>query len=252
MINPLDMTGRSILVVGASSGIGLAASILLSQLGARVTLVARKRDRLEAARMKLEGKGHLVDVFDVTNYECIPNWMKALAKNFGPFDGLLNCAGKYLFHPVRVLDSVHLEALWPVNVFSCLWLAKGFRQRGVNNSGGAIVFVSSSVGLVGQPCLSGYSASKGAIVSMTRSLAIELARERIRVNCVAPGSLKTAMTDVIGPAPTPEDLVQVENDHPLGFGEPIDVANAAVYLLSPTSKWITGTTLVVDGGYTAH
>jgi NAD(P)-dependent dehydrogenase (short-subunit alcohol dehydrogenase family) len=153
---------------------------------------------------------------------------------------------------VNVLDAAHVEALWRVNVFASLWLAKGFRQRGVSNSGGAIVLVSCAVGLIGQSGLCAYSASKGAIISLTRSLAMELVREKIRVNCVVPGNLKTLMTDVTGPVPIAEDFAAVETNHPLGFGEPIDVAHAVAYLMSPAAKWITGTTLVVDGGYTAH
>ena len=252
MINPLDMTGRKVLVVGASSGIGRATSILLSQLGARVILVARNRDRLEAVQHELMGAGHVADVFDVSNYANIPGWMLGLARTHGPFDGVLNCTGKYLLNPLKVLDAAQVETLWRVNVFAGLWLAKGFRQRSVNNSGGSLVLISSVVGLIGQAGLSAYSASKGAVVSMTRSLAMELAREQIRVNCIAPSNLKTAMTDVTGPAPSAEDLAGIEKDHPLGFGEPGDVANAAAYLLSNAAKWITGTTLVIDGGYTAH
>jgi len=253
MTNPMDMTGRRVLVVGASSGIGRAAAILLSQLGARVILVARHADKLDLVLRELEGEGHQAEVFDVSRYDAIPEWLRGVSGKAGPLDGAVNCAGKFTMSPLKVIDAKQAEALWKVNVFSHLWLAKGFRQRGVvAAAGGSIVLISSVVGLIGQAGLSMYSASKGAIVSMTRSLAMELAREKIRVNCVAPSNLKTAMTDVSGPMPTPEEYMDIEKEHPLGFGEPGDVANAIVYLLSPAAKWITGTTLVLDGGYTAH
>lgn len=252
VINPLDFSGKTILLIGASSGIGRTTSILLSRLGARVILVARNRERLESAQKELTGNGHMIDVFDVNNYEGIPGWILKLSRLHGAFDGVFNCAGRYLVSPLRVLEEEQTEALWRVNVFSNLWLAKGFRQRGVNNAGGSLVLVSSAGGLVGQPVISAYSASKGAIISLTRSLAMELAREKIRVNCLAPGITKTNMAPESGPNLSNENLAAIEKEHPLGFGEPIDVAHAAVYLLSPAAKWITGTTLVVDGGYTAH
>ena len=246
------MTGHTILVAGASSGIGRATSILLSRFGARVILVARSRERLEGTVKELEGPNHVVEVFDLTDYESIPAWLLGLTRTHGPLDGLLNCAAKYSLSPLKMMDSNVVEELWRVNVFANLWLAKGVSQRGVSKGGGSIVLVSSVVGMIGQAGLSAYSASKGAVISLTRSLAIELAREKIRVNCIVPSNLKTAMTDVTGPGPSAEDLALVEKEHPLGFGEPADIAYAAAYLLSPAAKWITGTTLVVDGGYTAH
>jgi NAD(P)-dependent dehydrogenase (short-subunit alcohol dehydrogenase family) len=158
----------------------------------------------------------------------------------------------YALAPLRVIESSQVETLWRLNVFSHLWLAKGYRQNRVNNAGGSIVLISSAVGLIGQAGLAAYSASKGAVISLMRSIAIEVARENIRVNCIAPGNLKTTMTDTIGAPHSHELLAAIEKEHPLGFGDPDDVAYAAAYLLSPAAKWITGTTLVVDGGYTAH
>lgn len=252
MLNPLDMTGSTILVTGASSGIGRETAILLSRLGARVILVARSREKLEQTLGQLEGTGHGVEPFDLSQYEAVPQWMRGLASTRGLLNGLVHSAGVQITAPLKTLDPKQVEAMWRINVTSGVWLAKGFRQRGVNITGGCIVFLSSAAGLIGVAALSAYTASKGAIIALTRSLAMELAREGIRVNCVAPGWVRTEMTEEFAKRITEDSLAAIERNHPLGFGEPIDVANAVVFLLSSASHWITGTTLVVDGGLTAH
>lgn len=252
MTNPLDLAGRNILVTGASSGIGRAIALLLSSLGARVILVGRNQSRLEETRLRLEGSGHLVEVRDLSLYEELPGWLRDLARVHGPLDGLVHSAGVQLTAPLKVMEAAQVEPLFRLNALASLWLAKGFRHRTVNNSGGSLVFLASVAALVGRPSLSAYSASKGAVVGITRSLAVELAHEKIRVNCIAPGMVRTEMVKEASEGLGDEHLAAIERDHPLGFGEPVDVANAAVFLLSPASRWITGTVLVVDGGYTAR
>ena len=252
MLNPLDLTGRTILVTGASSGLGRESSIILSRLGARIILVARSQERLEETRQQLEGSEHVIAPYDLNAYEEIPGWMRTLAGHHGLLDGLVHSAGLQITAPLKTMDAKQVEQLWRVNVSAALWLAKGYRQRGVNNSGGSIVFLSSVAGIAGQPALSAYAGSKGAVISMTRALALELARERIRVNCIAPGYVTTKMAQEFGERITEEHLAAIEKGFPLGFGEAIDVAYAVSYLLSTAAKWITGTTLVVDGGFTAH
>ena len=252
MLNPLDMTGRTILVTGASSGIGRATAILLSQLGARVVLVARSRDKLEQTLGQLEGTGHAVEPFDLSQYEGIPQWMKGLAGTHGLLDGLVHSAGVQITAPLKTLDAKQVEAMWRTNVSASLWLAKGYRQRGVNKPGGSVVFLSGAAALIGIGALTAYSASKGAVISLTRSLAMELARDGIRVNCIAPGLIKTEMFTEMSQSLSPESIDALEQKYPLGFGEPSDVANATAFLLAPAAKWITGIALVIDGGLTAQ
>ena len=252
MFNPLDFSNRTILVTGASSGIGRATAILLSRLGARVVLVGRNPQRLAATVTQLAGSGHCVEACDLRDYEQIPAWTKEWVTRSGPLDGLVHSAGVQDATPVKALTRAPVESMWQLNVAAALWLAKGFRQRGVNREGGSIVLVASVMGLVGQPARAAYSATKGAVVALTKSLALELAREQIRVNCVAPGYVRTEMTEALTATLTPEQIAAIAAQHPLGIGEPEDVAQAAAYLLSAAARWVTGTTLVVDGGYTAH
>jgi NAD(P)-dependent dehydrogenase (short-subunit alcohol dehydrogenase family) len=250
-INPMDLTGRTILVTGASSGIGRETALLLSQLNARLILVARNRDRLERTQAELEGAGHRVEPFDVTALDAVPGWIKDLASRSGPLHGVVHSAGVYGVFPLRILTASKLEEILRVNLSAALMLAKGFRQKGCHADGGSLVLLSSVAGLVGHAGLSAYAASKSALFGATKSLAMELAREGIRVNCVAPGLVATEMSAQVE-AQTPGEITAVESAHPLGVGRPRDVANGIAFLLSDAARWITGATITIDGGYTAH
>jgi NAD(P)-dependent dehydrogenase (short-subunit alcohol dehydrogenase family) len=252
MINPMDLKDRTILVTGASSGIGRETAILLSQLGARLILVGRNLEQLSNTLASLEGTAHKVYAFDLSNVDEIPRWMKDVTSTSCPLHGLVHSAGLQFTRPLRIMTSESIEELMRVNVTAAIFLAKAFRQKGVSADSGSIVYLSSVMGLVGQSGQSAYSASKGALVTLTKSLALELSRENIRVNCVAPAMVRTEMSEKMLDLLTPEQVIKIEAMHPLGLGRPRDVANAIAFLLADTAQWITGTTLVVDGGYTAH
>lgn len=252
MINPMELKDRTVLVTGASSGIGRETAILLSQLGAHLILVGRNSEQLDKTLSLLEGSAHQSYVFDLSVVDEIPRWMKEVTSASGPLHGLVHSAGVQFTRPLRIVSSEVIEELMRINVTAAILLANAFRQKGVSADSGSIVYLSSVMGLVGQSGQSAYSASKGALVSLTKSLALELARENIRVNCVAPAMVSTEMTEKMLGLLTPEQVLQIEAMHPLGLGHPRDVANAIAFLLADTGRWITGTTLVIDGGYTAH
>jgi NAD(P)-dependent dehydrogenase (short-subunit alcohol dehydrogenase family) len=151
-----------------------------------------------------------------------------------------------------MLTAEAFEAPYRINVTAGALLARGLRQSGVHAEGASLVLVSSVVGLAGQPGVSAYSATKGSVLALTRSLALELAADRIRVNCVVPGQVRSEMFEQQKKYLLPEQVAAIEAAHPLGLGEPEDVARAIAFLLSPASRWITGTGLVVDGGYLAR
>ena len=252
MINPLDLTGKRFFVTGASSGIGRAVAVLLSQLGASLLITARDVARLARTQAQLSGEGHLADPFDLTQLDGIPAWMRRLADRTGPFDGLVHCAGVTTRLPIRAQSAKQADALMQTNWSAAWLLAKGFRQAGVHATPGSVVFVSSVVGMVGQPALSAYASSKGALLALTKSLAMELVSEGIRVNSVVPGYVQTEMAQNLEKILTADQVEAIRRMHPLGLGTAEDVAHAIAFLLAVTGRWITGTALVVDGGYTAH
>jgi NAD(P)-dependent dehydrogenase (short-subunit alcohol dehydrogenase family) len=151
-----------------------------------------------------------------------------------------------------MLNSAVMTSAMQLNVFAAMALAKGLRQKGVMANSASIVWLSSVAALVGQPGVSPYAASKGALLAMCKSLALELAKEQIRINCVVPAMVQTPMAEKLFAMMTPEQVAKIELAHPLGIGQPEDVANAIAFLLSDAAKWITGSSLVVDGGYTAQ
>ncbi len=252
MPNPLDLAGRSILVTGASSGIGRETAILLSGLNARIVLAGRDQTRLEETKSKLEGGGHRIEAFDLTQLDAIPKWVKGIADFGGPFAGLAHCAGVHAALPAPMLKPEKVESVMRANLSCSMLLAAAFRQKGCCLPGGSMVFVSSVAALAGAAGLSLYGASKAALIGMTKSMASEFAADRIRVNCVVAGLVQTEMTERLRARLTKEQFEGVAAMHPLGLGTARDVANAIAFLLADTGAWITGSALVVDGGYTAH
>ena len=251
--NPFDLSGRRYLVTGASSGIGAAVAQALSRQGAVVLGVGRNPERLERTRASLAGEGHVMLARELNEVDSLPAWLEAACAETGPINGLVHAAGTQSALPVKLLTPARMQPLMTVNVDAALALTRAFLSPKVYaGEDGAIVFLSSVMGLVGSPARVGYALTKGALEGMTRSLAMELAPRRIRVNCVAPAFVNTPMLDEMRRTWDDSQRARVEQMHPLGFGEPEDVANAVVFLLAPSGRWITGTTLVVDGGYTAQ
>lgn len=252
MYNPMSLAGKRILVTGASSGLGRACAEMISRLGGEVVLVARDEQRLQQTLERLEGGGHRLEVFDLCDVEAIPGWMKGFTGGDKPLDGLVHSAGISLICPIKVTKMSDYERVMKINVTSAYALSKGFRQKGVCRNPASVVFLSSIAGIIGQPAISAYCTSKSALLGMSRSLALELAREGIRVNCVSPGLVETEMAEGMNRELDTTQLDLLASEHPLGLGQATDVAHAVVFLLAQTGRWITGSNLVIDGGCTAH
>jgi NAD(P)-dependent dehydrogenase (short-subunit alcohol dehydrogenase family) len=246
----MALAGRHVLVTGGSSGLGRAVAARVADLGAVVTLVARRRDALEDAAAALAGEGHRVAPFDLSDLDGIADLVANVARN-RPLDGLVHAAGVQITLPIGNTSIADMEALMRVNYGAAFALARAFRRRTMHTDNAAIVFLASVMATVGTPAVSAYAASKGALVALARSLAVELSPS-IRVNCVAPGMVETPMLEALRARLTTKQFEELDRMHLLGIGHPIDVANAVAFLLGDTGRWITGTTLVVDGGYTAH
>jgi NAD(P)-dependent dehydrogenase (short-subunit alcohol dehydrogenase family) len=253
MKNPWELSGKSVVVTGASSGIGQAVAVLLSETGARIVLVARNRERLQATQAMLSGKGHRVAVMDLGETESIEPWFEQLVSKEGPFDGLVHSAGIGALLPLRSVTSEYLKEIMLINVFAAVALTKAFARKHSHRSGSSIVLVASVAGMVGIPARTAYSASKGAVIAFARSAAMELAKSGIRVNCVAPAYVETEMLQQDAEVLSPDRMKHlVEAGHPLGLGRPLDVAYSIAFLLAETGRWITGSVLTVDGGYSAQ
>ncbi len=253
MINPMELEGRNILVTGASSGIGRETAILLSKLGANVVLVARNEDKLKETLKNLEPGRHVLVGFDLNILEGIGSMMESVCSNGFKLNGLVHSAGISKTVPLQFLKTDDLKEIMTINLFSFIELVKHYSKRKNNDSGGSVVAISSLSGRVGARGLTAYCSSKGALDSAIRPMALELAPKNIRINAVAPGIVAT---------PIYEGLKEIVNDNSfedglrkrqlLGLGKPLDVASAAAFLLSDAARFITGTSMIVDGGYMAH
>lgn len=246
----IDFKGKKILITGASSGIGRATAIQASRYGAKVIIVGRKPEELGITLQQMNGCNHQSFVIDFMSDDLSLS-LKAMFKQVGQIDGLFHCAGVHFTSPLKVQDISNTELLFKINVFSAMTVIKELRKKNNHNSMCSVVLMSSASAILGEAAISAYASSKSAIIGLTKSLAAELVTDGMRVNCISAGIVKTAMTDKLFDGLDPSYVQAIESKHALGFGEPSDVANAALFLLSSSSKWITGTNLVIDGGYTA-
>ena len=244
--NPFSLSGKTILITGASSGIGKATAIECSKMGAKVIITARNVERLEQTIKQMAGSDHEYIQADLSRYEDI----KKLVNNVSEIDGLVNNAGISKPTLTQFISEEVVNDIFLVNTFAPIYLTQGLlKQKRIKNKG-SIVFTSSISGLacseVGESL---YSASKAAINGFVKGAAIELATKGIRLNTVNPGLIDTNIFDegII----TKEQLEEKKKKYPLRrFGKPEEVAYAIIYFLSDASLWTTGANLIIDGGYT--
>jgi len=244
---PFSLEGKSVLVTGASSGIGRATAIACSQHGAKVFVTGRNEARLAETLSMLAGEGHEAIVCELTSDKDV----KALVGELPKLDGIVHCAGTQQTCITKMLDKAKLQGLMDTNFFSAAVLNATLMKAKLLSKGASVVFVSSAAASrVAEVGNAAYSASKGALSAYSRVLAAELAPRNIRVNTVAPGMVRTALMEKFDV--TEEEFLENEKQYPLGYGKPDDVAYAIVFLLADASRWITGTELLMDGGLTLH
>lgn len=245
--NPFSLEGKTILVTGASSGIGAETAIECSRLGANVIVTGRNEIRLQETYNRLVSDSaiqkHRLFFADLTSEEDLIS----LVDGIDPIDGLVNNAGVNRVKPVSFIKNEDLEFVYKNNVFSCVNLTRLLLKKKKLKRNGSVVFTSSVSAFFNAPGRALYASSKAAVTSFMRSLAVELADKGIRANAVHPGMVETKM---IAENLTEEELKNNLKEYPLNrFGKPKDVAWAVIYLLSDASSWITGTSIVVDGGF---
>lgn len=242
--NPYSLRGKKILVTGASSGIGRATAIECSKLGATVIVTGRNEERLKATYDRLEGKGHVIIMADLTEEEA----MKSLVKGIETLDGVVLCAGIANSIPVQFATIKKFDEIFATNFFATAELLRLLVKGKKMSKESSVVAISSIGGNYSFDIGNGvYGASKAALSSWMKFAALELAPKKIRVNCVCPGMTRTSMTTA--GTLTEEQYDAYSASHLLGrSGNPEEIAWAVIYLLSDAAKWITGTDIVIDGG----
>ncbi len=252
------LAGKIAIITGAGSGIGRACAIAFAREGAKVALVGRKKDKLESLAEEIGageiGDAALVCAGDVSKKSDIDEMVKRAVAHFGGLNVLVNNAAS--LRPGTA--ETHTEAEWDetfnTNVRGVWLLSRAALPHMKRAGGGSIINISSVVGVVAARNRLADSASQGAVIVMTKAMALDHAGENIRVNAICPGIVETEMVEqFITQAPDPEAARKHRVGlHPLGrFGKPEDIAHMAVYLASDESAWVTGTAIPVDGGYTA-
>lgn len=245
LINPFQLTDRRILITGATSGIGYAAALLCAQMGAEVIGIGRDEARLritQEALKEISSRPHCMVSADLTLSADRDRIVTSLST---PINGLLHSAGISRLCPVRMMTEQHLREVQSINVEAPMLLTQGLLKQNLIAADSSIVFLASIAAHIGVPGVAAYSGTKAALIAMMRCLALEIIKRRIRANCLSPALVETPLLE------TAMSYLEAERKHyPLGFGKPDDVANAAVFLLSNASRWITGTTIVMDGGLT--
>lgn len=247
------LAGRRFLVAGASadSAVGFGICKELASQGADLVLMGRRLALLAQTRDTIDHpERHAIEEIDFAELDSITGRIKAIAAS-GPLHGLVYSASFQGYSALNRIDAKQFDKYFHVNVAAPLMLAKGLRQKGVCPIGASLVMIGSVAGLRGQKARSLYSASKAALVSLTQSLALELAEKSIRVNCVAPAVIQGPKAEEQFRLLAEAQRLSLLQAHPLGLGRPVDVAKAVSFLLSDDSAWITGATLPVDGGYLA-
>lgn len=248
----LNVKGRSYLVTGAASGIGRATTLLLSEMGAKVLLADINSENLQKVKAECKNETDTL-VIDLMDADSIKNSIKDKVATFGKLHGFVHCAGLPYIAPLKVVNAEKTERIYKLNTYAAIELAKVCSNKQVYaGEHGSFVLISSVYGLVGSAANVGYAMSKGAIVAITKALAMELVGNEIRVNCVAPGFIKTPMADKVDFMMDSEYDNRLNALHPMGLGRAEDVANGILFLLSDMSSWMTGTVLNVDGGFTAQ
>ena len=241
--NPFSLSGKTILITGASSRIGKSIAVECSKLGARLIISGRNKERLDSTFLELSGDGHIQLIADLAQTEGI----NYLSENVHDIDGLVNNAGISLRLLAKDITAEKLNKVIHTNFSAQVLLTRGLLKGRKINREASVVFVSSRG--ADRPSIGNamYSASKGAINSFARVLALELAPKRIRVNCILPGMVWTPLLEN---SPLPFDnYKEDEKRYPMGrYGKPEDVAYLAVYVLSEASNWMTGSSITIDGG----
>lgn len=239
-----------ILITGASSGIGKAIALELNSLGANVIATGRNFFELQKSKDLSSNK----DLFQIEHRDIVEdidenlNWINSIVEKYGALKSMILCAGIDQTLPIQTLNYSRSKLIFDTNFFANEILMRAFSKKKNNQgNGSSIICISSIMASLTSPAIANYSASKAALESLVRTAALEFATNGIRVNAIAAGHIITHL--LTNNETLPANFIDnLKSKYPLGLGEPIDIANAVAFLISDNAKWITGTTLTIDGG----
>lgn len=241
--NPFSLQDKTILVTGASSGIGRGVAVACSKMGAKIVLNGRNEQKLQTTLDQLSGTGHKILAADLTDVSSL----RKLVDQFPSLDGIVYCAGVGQRVLCKMLTEQDVDKVMDTNFKAPILLQQAILEQKKINKGASIVFIASIASWSPSIGNSVYSASKGAIVSYANCLSLELASRKIRVNCISPAMVWTDL--IMQDGIDKERLEEDEKQYPLKrYGTPEDIANLAIYMLSDASKWMTGSNVKISGG----
>ena len=248
MWNPFDFTGKKIIIAGATSGMGKAAAVRLSEQGAQVVLLGRNEEKLKETLELLSGSGHSFYVKDFSVSGGYTEIFNDIVKDGKKIDGLVYCAGIAKILPITLLKKETMEESMTVNLYSFAEMVGVFSKKKYHDKA-SVVGISSIAALYPQKCQGIYVATKTAMNGMVASMALELASKDIRINTVMPASTDTAMLRESFEGKTEEEIKDALKCQVLGMAQPEDIADIILFLLSDASRMITGREIYADGGY---
>lgn len=249
MINPMDLSGKRILVTGATGGMGRETSVQLSRLGAKVVLCDMNEEALQDVMGQLECDGHASYCFDLNNIDDIEALVKRMVDECGSFNGYVHCAGIAPMRPLKMTKKNDIINVMNANLFSFIEIVRCITKKDCFEDEGSIVAISSTASIQGKQSKVAYSASKAALDGAIRCLVCDLKKKKIRVNSIMPCWVNTRMyKGYVDRYPDTFEVQEIREKQYMGVTEPIEVANTIAFLLSDAAKTITGTSILIDGG----
>ena len=252
-MNPLSIENKTIIITGGASGIGRQCAIDFANAGANLVLLDINEEQLAISK-GLCSPDVICNCYkcDLTDEKSVETLFKTIVEENGPIDGFLNCAGIEKTLPYNKFSSADFAKIFDVNFIGAMNIIKCLSKKVNRGENLKIVLIASITAVVGRPGVTAYAASKGAVVSAVKTMALEMATKGININCISPGTILTPLMQNMLSTLDEQQQEERKAGFPLGLGQPSDIANTAMFLLSDGARWITGQNIVVDVGYTSR
>ena len=243
------LRNKKILIIGASSGIGRAVAISASNYNASCIILGRNSEGLSDTYSLMKSGDHFLQTSTFDEEDNFIHIMEEINRKYGPIDSIFHSVGREFISPLKLNNRNSLIEIFNSNLFSAIEVLKSVSKKGYMNDLGSIIFMSSISSIKPNYGMSLYSAAKAGLDSLTKTAALEFSNRKIRVNSILSGAVDTSMHKRIKNISIEKSFIAYQDRHILGLGSVIDISNLAIFLLSDASRWITGTNIIADGGY---